>query len=64
MAWSEYIQADPDILNGKPAIKGTRLSVEFIVILLAQGWSQAEILENYPQLTEQHLQAVKQVIAS
>ena len=58
MDWWEYIQADPHILNGKPAIKGTRLSVEFIVSLLAAGWTYTEILENYPQLTERHLRAI------
>jgi uncharacterized protein (DUF433 family) len=58
MNWWEYIQANPAILNGKPVIKGTRLSVEFIVSLLANGWTQTEILENYPQLQDDHLRAI------
>ena len=37
------IVIDPEILVGKPVIKRTRLAVEFIVGLLAQGWSEAEI---------------------
>ena len=39
MKWQDYITSDPKILAGKPVIKGTRLSVEFILNLLAEGWS-------------------------
>jgi uncharacterized protein (DUF433 family) len=53
----ERIIVDPDILVGKPVIKGTRLAVEFIIDLLAQGWSEAEILRNYPGLTRADIQA-------
>lgn len=63
MDWWEYIQADPNVLNGKPVIKGTRLSAEFIIGLLANGWTQTEILENYPQLTETHLRAIFAFVA-
>jgi uncharacterized protein (DUF433 family) len=38
-------------------VKGTRLAVEFIVDLLAQGWSEMEILRNYPGLTHEDIQA-------
>jgi uncharacterized protein (DUF433 family) len=48
MNWHERIVVDPGILVGKPVIKGSRLAVEFIVDLLAQGWSEREILKNYP----------------
>ncbi len=58
MKWEDYIISDKDILLGKPAIKGTRIAVEHIVGLLAQGWSEAQILENYPRLTKESLQAV------
>jgi uncharacterized protein (DUF433 family) len=57
MNWQERIVIDPDILVGKPIVKGTRLAVEFIIDLLAQGWSEAEILRNYPGLTRQDIQA-------
>ena len=50
MKWEEYIVSDKEILLGKPSIKGTRIAVEHIVGLLAQGWSEAQILENYPRL--------------
>jgi uncharacterized protein (DUF433 family) len=57
MNWQERIIIDPGILVGKPVVKGTRLAVEFIVDLLAQGWSEAEILRNYPDLTHEDIQA-------
>ncbi len=47
MNWQERIVVEPDILMGKPIIKGTRLAVEFIIDLLAQGWSTEDIIENY-----------------
>jgi uncharacterized protein (DUF433 family) len=55
--WQDRIVVDPAILVGKPVVKGTRLSVEFVVDLLAQGWSEDEILRNYPRLTHEDLQA-------
>jgi len=58
MNWEEYIISDKEILLGKPSIKGTRISVEHIIGLLAQGWSETQILENYPRLTKESLLAV------
>jgi uncharacterized protein (DUF433 family) len=49
--WRERIILDPAILAGKPIIRGTRISVEFVIDLLARGWSEKEILENYPGVT-------------
>ncbi len=57
MSWQERIIIDSNILVGKPIVKGTRLAVEFIIELLAQGWSEADILENYPGLTREDIQA-------
>lgn len=57
MNWQERIIADPKVLAGKPVIKGTRLAVEFILDLLAGGWSEAEVLQNYPKLTHEDIQA-------
>jgi len=51
------IIVDPDILAGKPIIKGTRISVEFILGLLAQGMSTEEILKAYPHLEKQDIKA-------
>ena len=56
MNWQDYIAADPTILVGKPVIKGTRLSVEFVLGLIAQGWKEEEILRNY-QISHQQLRA-------
>jgi len=57
MNWQERIVIDPGILVGKPVVKGTRLAVEFIVDLLAQGWTEAQVLQNYPGLTREDIQA-------
>lgn len=57
MNWPERIIAEPKVLAGKPVIKGTRLAVEFIFDLLAEGWSEAEILQSSPRLTHEDIQA-------
>ena len=57
MDWQKRIAIDSAVLTGKPVIKGTRLSVGFIVDLLAQGWSETEILENYPGITRDDIRA-------
>jgi uncharacterized protein (DUF433 family) len=57
VTWQERIVVDPGVLTGKPVVKGTRLAVEFIIELLAQGWSPSDILKNYPGLTPKDLQA-------
>jgi len=57
MTWQERIVVDPKVLVGKPVVKGTRLAVEFLIELLAQGWSEADILKNYPGLTREDIQA-------
>lgn len=53
----ERIVVDPEILAGKPVVRGTRLAVEFVIDLLAQGWSESEILENYPGLSREDILA-------
>ncbi len=58
MDWRLYIHSDPGVLVGKPVVKGTRLSVEFLLGLLASSWSEQQILENYPTLTPDALRAV------
>ena len=45
------ISLEPDVLVGKPVIRGTRLSVEFVIGLMADGWSEADILRDYPGVT-------------
>ena len=51
------IVLDPAILAGKPVIRGTRLSVDFVIGLMADGWSEADILREYPGLTREDLAA-------
>ena len=58
MSWRQRIESDPSICGGRPTIKGTRLTVEFVLGLKATGWSEEAILENYPQLCEEDLRAV------
>ncbi len=53
----ERITANKDVLGGKPIIKGTRISVEFILELLASGVDEIEILRDYPHLTKEDIQA-------
>ncbi|MGZ8842019.1 MAG: DUF433 domain-containing protein [Pyrinomonadaceae bacterium] len=57
MDWRERITVNPEILVGKPVIKDTRLAVEFIIELLAQGWSEEDVLRNYPGLTSDDIKA-------
>ncbi len=57
------IEVNPNICGGKPVIKGTRITVEFILELLANGWSYEGILENYPQLKKEDiLEAIRYAV--
>lgn len=58
MDWREHVHSDPTILAGKPCVRGTRLGVEFLLGLLAEGWTTAQLIENYPGLTEDALRAL------
>jgi uncharacterized protein (DUF433 family) len=51
------IVTDPKVLGGKPVIRGTRISVGFILKLVSSGWSMGKILENYPHLTREGINA-------
>ena len=55
---SDHITRDPAILCGKPVVRGTRLGVEFLRELLESGWTMDAVLENYPTLTREALDAV------
>ena len=57
MAWRERIETKPGVLAGKPVLKGTRIAVELVVELLAQGWETDEILHEYPALQPGDVQA-------
>lgn len=55
MDWRLHIEQDPNILGGKPCIRGTRISVELIAEDMADGASVQSILEAYPMLTEEQV---------
>jgi len=57
MDWQKHITTDPEILAGKPVIAGSRLSVEFILELIAEGWTESDMLRNYPGLTRDQILA-------
>jgi uncharacterized protein (DUF433 family) len=57
MSWQDRIVLDPEILAGKPTIKGTRIAVEFVVDLLARGWTPEDILREYDHLSAEDIQA-------
>jgi uncharacterized protein (DUF433 family) len=54
---NDRITIDPAILLGKPIIRGTRISVEFVVGLLANGWTVDDVLKEYNHLTREDVQA-------
>jgi uncharacterized protein (DUF433 family) len=58
MIWQEHIISDSNILLGKPTIKGTRISVELIMELFSNGWTERQILDSYPNITTDSLRAV------
>jgi uncharacterized protein (DUF433 family) len=57
MPWSDRIVVDPEILAGKPAVRGARLAVEFILELLAAGQPESVVRANYPGLTHEDILA-------
>ena len=57
MSWPERIVIEPEVLAGKPVVRGTRLAVELILELLAAGQSEAAILANSPGLTREDILA-------
>ena len=52
MNWRDHIHSDPDILGGKPVVKGTRISVELILEFLAEGAPVGEVVAAYPHVKE------------
>ena len=55
--WRERITIDPQVLVGKPVIRGTRIAVELVVDLLARGYTKEQILEQYDHITGADIQA-------
>ena len=57
MPRQDRITTDPDVLVGKPIVKGTRISVEFVIDLLARGWTKTDVLREYDHLKPEDIQA-------
>ena len=57
MDWQDYIEERPDVMNGKPVFKGTRVTVEHILQELATGMAEDELLRGHPRLSRDHLRA-------
>lgn len=55
--WKTRVVSNPDILAGKPSISGTRISVELLLDCLASGWGVEEIIESYPNITQEDVTA-------
>ena len=57
MQWQERITVDPNVLVGKPIVRGTRIAVEFVLDLLGRGWTTEQVLQEYDSLTAADIQA-------
>ena len=57
MEWRNHITVDQRVLTGKPVIRGTRISVELVIDLLASGWSHQQIIDSYPTIQEASIRA-------
>jgi uncharacterized protein (DUF433 family) len=57
MKWQDYIEERKEVMMGKPVFKGPRLTVEHVLKELGTGMSHEELLENYPTLKPEHIQA-------
>ena len=57
MDWREHIHSDPDIMFGKPVVRGSRITVELILEYLEDGATVPQILEAYPHITDADVRA-------
>jgi len=58
MDWKDFIHSDPQIMAGKPVVKGTRISIDFILRLFAAGWTAEQVVESYPTITPDAIKAI------
>ncbi|MGD9954159.1 MAG: DUF433 domain-containing protein [Burkholderiales bacterium] len=59
----DQIEINPEIMLGKPVIRGTRIPVELVLRKLAEGATEAELLDAYPTLTAQGIKAALEYAA-
>jgi len=64
MNWQDRIVVDLKVLVGKPVVKGTRISVELVVDLMAAGWTEAQILDSYPNLKPEDIRVCSEYSVS
>lgn len=64
MRWQDHIERRPDVLSGKPIVKGTRISVEMILERLGDGWNEADILKSFPHLQADQIHAAQAFAAA
>jgi uncharacterized protein (DUF433 family) len=57
MNWREHIDRNPEVIGGKPKIKGTRIGVEHILERLGDGWTVEQLIESYPRITAEQIHA-------
>ena len=57
MEWKERIGMDPEVLRGKPVVRGTRIAVELVIDLLGQGWTTQQVLDEYDHLAPEDIRA-------
>jgi uncharacterized protein (DUF433 family) len=57
MDWREHIYSNPEIRSGKPVFRDTRVKVEFVLELMAAGWTAEQMAAEYPEIAPHHLQA-------
>jgi len=57
MSWQDHIEQKPEVMLGKPVIKGTRITVEFILERLGAGWSESQLLQSHPHLKAEDIRA-------
>lgn len=64
MNWQDHIDVNPEVMAGKPVIKGTRITVEHILERLGDGWTDVELLEAYPHLKPEDIRAAQAYAAA
>ena len=64
MRWQDHIEHNPEVMLGKPVLRGTRITVELILQRLGDGWSEAELLASFPHLRPEHVRAAQAYAAA
>lgn len=57
MDWQQWITRDPTVMQGKPVLRGTRITVEHVLERMGEGWSERDLIASYPHLKPEHIRA-------